>query len=64
VLPEYVEDRDTQPHGGRNAAQSDQLAAAWRDLGIAERKLAAIRAMAEEYALLDPSQVLEVLDEE
>jgi hypothetical protein len=57
VLNEYVGDRDTQPHGGGRTAREAPGA-----LAVAERKLAAIRAMAEEYALLDPGDVLEVLD--
>lgn len=57
VMPEFVWNRDTQPHGGRRQSSPDALA-------VAERKLAAVRALAEEYALLDPGDVLEILNGE
>lgn len=65
VLNEYVNGRDTQPHGGRRVRASERdesLEMALADLDRAERKLAVIRALAEEYALLDPGQVIEILD--
>ena len=64
VLPEYVQDREVQPHGGRRGARAAEESVAQRDLHRAEQKLAAIRALTAQYALLDSEQVLEVLDEE
>lgn len=55
VLNEYVNDRPTQPHGGRRGKQVVNDPSA-------EAKLAAIRALCDEYALIDPGQVLEILD--
>lgn len=57
VLPEYVAGREVQPHGGRQGVRA-------MEAEVAQRKLAALRALAEEYALLDSGQVLEVLDGE
>lgn len=62
VLLGYVGERDTQPHGRQAPERDGSLEMALDDLDVYERKLAAIRALCEEYALLDPGQVIEILD--
>ena len=55
VLIGNVNERETQPHGGR---QVNRVAA----LVEAERKLAVIRGMCEEFAWLDPRDVMAILE--
>jgi len=55
VLTDHVNEREVQPHGGRGTGRVAALVEA-------ERKLAAIRVLAEEYALVDPRDVLAILE--